>query len=216
MRSGRAAKAARPLVYPLFATAFLKGLLYNRSRLSSWTGREWSDDGGIHRQRICAQYVDGLSALSGNSTAGGHSPAAPSISAGCAGRWRLCGGSVFAGMRFFSGGAGEACGGRLCDSDRLWRGGAFGKADAAAFCALLCLGGVRDGSGGTGRQRGSDGERNFLYGCGYKGFADCGWQCGFGIDSGFSCGGTSQYRRGSADGADLHGGKDYQARGTAG
>ena len=26
----------------------------------------------------------------------------------------------------------------------------------------------------------------------------------------------SQYRRGSADGADLHGGKDYQARGTAG
>ena len=108
------------------------------------------------------------------------------------------------------------CGGRLCDSDRLWRGGAFGKADAAAFCALLCLGGVRDGSGGTGRQRGSDGERNFLYGCGYKGFADCGWQCGFGIDSGFSCGGTSQYRRGSADGADLHGGKDYQARGTAG
>ena len=168
MRSGRAAKAARPLVYPLFATAFLKGLLYNRSTLSSWTGREWSDDGGIHRQRICAQYVDGLSALSGNSTAGGHSPAAPSISAGCAGRWRLCGGSVF------------------------------------------------DGSGGTGRQRGSDGERNFLYGCGYKGFADCGWQCGFGIDSGFSCGGTSQYRRGSADGADLHGGKDYQARGTAG
>ena len=91
-----------PSSLPLFATAFLKGLLYNRSTLSSWTGEEWSDDGGIHRQRICAQYVDGLSALSGNSTAGGHSPAAPSISAGCAGRWRLCGGSVFAGMRFLA------------------------------------------------------------------------------------------------------------------
>lgn len=148
-----------PGISPQIATAFPAYLSYN----IPWKKEAGRRDGHLHRQRVCSERSDGLSAPPLRGPAGGASPAAGALRTGGPGRGRLRGGGVSAGAGLFGPDAGEAGGGSAAGAHRLRRGGKALAAFAAVLRRLLRHGGLRAGPRASGGGRGPGGERRVLH-----------------------------------------------------